>query len=374
MDNSDFKTTSNLKVTVIGLGLIGGSLIKALYERVGIRDITAVNRSMPPIEQALKDGFISRGFTECNEHVFNSDIIFICTPVKPTLAFIDELSGKVKPDCIVTDVCSTKTEIIDHINKMVSPPVFIGGHPMAGTEKTGYKEGFSHLFENAYYILSKSNTTTNSALETMLLILNLIGAIPIILDAGEHDKITAAISHAPHIIAASLVNLVREQDSSDGIMQMLAAGGFKDITRIASSSPEMWENITLSNKTQIIDAITKYIDLLQEFTKYVANNDSEKILKFLDDARKYRDSFSVSNKGLISPSCDLIIDVMDKPGIIGEITTLLGENNINIKNINVSNSREFEQGCLKVTLTDFESVKIAFDILANKDYKVYMNI
>jgi prephenate dehydrogenase len=363
----------NLKVTVIGLGLIGGSLVKALYERVGIRDITAVNRSQSSIDQALKDGFISRGFTDLNEYIFDSDIIFVCTPVKPSLNFISELSGKIKPGCIVTDVCSTKTEIIDFVNKMDSPPLFIGGHPMAGTEKAGYKEGFSHLFENAYYILSKSSTTTDESLETMISLLKEIGAIPIILDADEHDKITAAISHTPHIIAASLVNLVHNQDPTGNIMQTLAAGGFKDITRIASSSPEIWENITLSNKTQIVEAISKYIKLLEKFTGYIKNNDSENILKFFDSARVYRNSFSQSAKGLISPSCDLIVDVMDKPGIIGEMATLLGKNGINIKNINVSNSREFEQGVLKVTLADFESVKIAFDLLSDKGYKVYMN-
>lgn len=373
MLNNNYKVNDDFKVTVIGLGLIGGSLIKALYERAGIKNIIAVNRSEAPLSLALKDGFVNSSYTEINEQIYNSDIIFICTPVKPTLEYIKALSGKVKPECIVTDVCSTKTEILDFVNGLDNPPLFIGGHPMTGTEKTGYSESFPHLFENAYYILSKSKTTTSESLDLLTNILKTIGAIPVEMDSVEHDKITAVISHVPHIIAASLVNLVNEQDSDKGTMQMLAAGGFKDITRIASSGSELWESITMSNKTQIVKVLSKYVKSLEQFSNYVENNDSEKILNFFKSAKILRDSFSSNTKSLISSSPELIVDVMDKPGIIGEIATLLGENSISINNINVSNSREFEQGCLKVTLADSADVASAFDLLSNKGYKAYMN-
>lgn len=373
MTKNDFKVSNNLKITVIGLGLIGGSLIKALNERANISNIIAVNRSKGPLESAIKDGFISHGFTELNDQVYNSDIIFICTPIKPTLEYLKTLSGKVKPSCIVTDVCSTKSEIIDFVNKMDNPPLFIGGHPMTGAEKTGYSSGFSHLFENAYYILSKSKTTTEESLELLKNLLEIIGALPIEIDASEHDKITAVISHVPHIIAASLVNLVREQDSDKGTMQMLAAGGFKDITRIASSSSELWEGITISNKKQIVQALSKFMELLKNFSDYTENNDSQKMLTFFESAKNYRDSFSSNAKSLIALSGELIVDVKDEPGIIGDIATLLGKSSINVNNINVSKSREYEQGCLTVTLADSADINSAYDLLTKKGYKVYMN-
>lgn len=362
----------NKKVTIIGLGLIGGSLARALHERTEISDITAINRDIGPVNKAVKDGCISRGFTEVNEHVWESDVIFICTPVKSAIEYIDIIAGRVKPGCIVTDVGSTKLEIINHVNQMLNAPCFIGGHPMAGSEKTGYSASFAHLFENAYYILTPCKTSNETAINTITGLVKAIGGIPVIMDAVEHDRITGSISHVPHIIASALVNMVKNLDSPDGKMQMLAAGGFKDITRIASSSPEMWENVVSSNEQQIRAILDSYIQILDKFKKSIELKDTKAIYDFFESARNYRDSFPSNNKrGLIDPAHEIVVDVVDKPGVIGEIATILGNNCINIKNINVSNSREFEHGCLRITLPDSESVNIAFDLLHNTGYKVY---
>lgn len=359
------------KVSIIGLGLIGGSIAKALRERLDIKDITAVNSNLDAVGQAIKDGVISRGFTEVNNHVFESDLIFICTPVKYAFEYLCKISGHIKPDCIVTDVCSTKAEIIDHVGNIPFPPCFVGGHPMAGSEKTGYGASSAHLFENAYYILSPSSTTTPQSLKCMEEIVSGIGAIPVVLDAREHDRITGAISHVPHIIASALVNMVKEMDTSDGKMQMLAAGGFRDITRIASSSPEMWESITLSNNRQISQILDCYIKMLIKFKGFMKQNDSRNILSFFESAKLFRDSISSRKAGLITPLYNILVDVVDKPGIIGEIATILGSEGINIKNINISNSREFEQGCLRITLPDSDSQNRAVDLLVNRGYRVF---
>lgn len=364
----------NKKITIIGLGLIGGSLARIFSERMNISDITAINRSAESLNHALKDGTITRGFNELNSYVFDSDIIFICTPVKMAIEYIKALSGKVKKECIITDVGSTKGEIVEYINKMIDPPCFIGGHPMAGTENSGYSASFSHLFENAFYILSPGKSTSEKALNCMVSLVKAIGAIPVIIDADEHDKATACISHVPHIIASALVNMVKNLDSNEGQMQMLAAGGFKDITRIASSSPEMWENIILSNKYRINEILDYFIKTLEEFKVYIDNDSSKDIYSFFEKAKKYRDSLPISKKGLLTPVSEIIIDVIDEPGKIGEIATLLGRNGVNIKNINVSNSREIEQGCLIITLSDSDSMDLAFDLLHESGYKVYKNI
>ena len=359
------------KVTIIGLGLIGGSLAKALRERLGIRDITAVGRSIEPLDKAVADGTISRGFTVLNDHVWESDLIFICTPVKTAMEYIRSLAGNVKASCIVTDVGSTKAEIINYVNALPEFIRFVGGHPMAGTEKTGYSSSFSHLFENAYYILTPSKSSDKNAMDFMTDLVRGIGALPVILDAEEHDRIVGSISHLPHIAAAALVNAVSQADTGDGKMQTLAAGGFRDITRIASSSPEMWQSITLSNSQQIREALKKYMGLLEKFDKYIEAGDSANIYKFFENAKNYRDTFSAGKKGLIEPLPEIAIDVVDRPGVIGEIATLLGKNGVNIKNINVSNSREFEHGCLIITLPDPETMAKAFDLLAGKGYSVY---
>jgi prephenate dehydrogenase len=269
-------------------------------------------------------------------------------------------------------VGSTKAGIIDFVSNMDAQFCFIGGHPMAGTEKTGYSSSFAHLFENAYYILTPCRNVQQASIDILAGLVKGIGGIPVILEADEHDKIAAGISHVPHLIASALVNLVKEMDGAlDGKMQILAAGGFKDITRIASSSPEVWESIILSNKQEAENVLEAYIDILKKIKSSVNLGDSDSIYSFFETARNYRKSFSSTKKGLIAPLYDIIVDVVDKPGIIGKIATLLGSSNVNIKNINVSNSREFEQGCLRITLPDPESACKALDILGNSGYKAF---
>lgn len=361
------------KVAIIGLGLIGGSLARALNEKAGVREIIAVTRNSEAISQAIHDRSICRGSDSLGEDVYSSDVIFICTPVRQALGFMDELSGKVKPGCIVTDVGSTKEEITMYADNRTKLCCFIGGHPMAGTEKSGYAAGFSHLFENAYYVLTPCSRTSDSAIECMKGLIKSIGAIPVVMDAALHDRVTGGISHLPHIIASGLVNMVREQDTSDGAMQMLAAGGFRDITRIASSNPGMWENIVTSNKKYVLELLDCFTDVLCGFRLLLQKDESAAIKDFFETARNFRDSMSSRMGGIISPAIELIVDVEDKPGIIGEIATILGKHNINIKNINVTNSREMEQGCLKIRLSDTQSENIAFDLLKDTGYKVYKN-
>lgn len=358
-------------VSIIGLGLIGGSLTKALKERLNITEIKAVDLSEHNINQALAEGYISKGYTEINDDIYDADLIFICTPVKNAIEYIKKLSSKVSENCIITDVASTKSEIVNFINSMDKPPRFIGGHPMAGTEKSGFASSLSHLFENAYYILTPTIGTKEEDINVMVDIIKRIGAIPIIADAEEHDFVTAAISHVPHIIASALVNLVGKLDYPDGKMQTLAAGGFKDITRIASSSPDLWENVVLSNNQKIRKVLDAFIETLYEFKHYMDNDNAKAINNYFRTAKALRDSLPDNRKGLLISAHEIIVDVVDKPGIIGEIASILGNNGVNIKNINVSNSREFEQGCLRITLPDSDSVKNAVILLSDHGYKVY---
>jgi prephenate dehydrogenase len=364
-------TMARNKIAIIGLGLIGGSLARALHEKLGFCGITAVDTNKRALDMALDQGIIEKGITEPDSSVYSSDIIFICTPVNQTLEYIAELAPRIKETCIITDVGSTKEEIIRQVKSMQRPPCFIGGHPMAGAERSGFENSYAHLFENAYYVLTPSASTTPESLEALSDIIAGIGAIPIVMSAEEHDMAAAGISHLPHVIAAALVNLVRELDQGTGRMQALAAGGFRDITRIASSNPVIWESIVLSNKKHLIRLVEQFRKSLESFSENLKNGDSEEIYNFFAGAGRFRDAISEQTQGLIQPLYKLTVDVKDRPGIIGEITTMLGRNNINIKNINVANSREFEQGCLIITFSDKSNANIAFDLLMNAGYKVY---
>lgn len=363
------------RISIIGLGLIGGSLAKAIREKLGKdrAEIAAVSRSKAPLDKALSEGVIDYASTELNDIVYSSDIIFLCTPVNDFKHYIDSLKGKIKAGCIITDVGSTKGEVVDYINSLPDAPCFVGGHPMAGTEKTGYKAGYAHLFENAYFILTPCKSTTQAAMDALLTVIEAIGAIPVIMEAAEHDRVTGCVSHIPHIIASALVNLVKISDTADGKMKMLAAGGFKDITRIASSSPELWQNIISSNKDTLLALLDSFNRIIKDISECIHNDARDEIIAFFENARSFRDSVSDSRRGLLGSLCEITVDVVDKPGIIGKIATLLGDKGINIKNINVSNSREFEQGCLKITLPDRSSASAAFDLLSSFGYRVFKN-
>lgn len=360
-------------ISIIGLGLIGGSLSKALRQKNKNLKIYAVDNNADSIELAQSEGTIDMGFSDCCSEVWTSDVIFVCTPVSRTIQYINQLSANVRESCIITDVASTKGEICDYIDSLEKPPIFIGGHPMAGTEKSGYKNALAHLFENAFYVLTPTKAVKECHIDTLKTLISGIGAMTIIVSAREHDLVTGCISHVPHIVASVLVTLAKSSENETGLVKLLAAGGFKDITRIASSNPGMWENIVLSNSSVIIDLLNDCKEITDKIIGSIKSHDNKAIYGFFENAKNFRDSFSNTSVGLFPKNFELLVDVPDKPGIIGSITTLLGNNQINIKNINVSNSREFEQGCLKITLSDQFNTDRAFEILSASSYKVFRN-
>ncbi len=396
MENKLINMPNNKKILIIGLGLIGGSIAKALKQKLGFNNITALDTNEETISHALYDRVIKEGFTTVNDSMQKSDLVFLCTPTKLAKKYIGDIYTKLPPGSLVTDVCSTKTEIVKYADSIkskwhedspaskysshLSPqkasmlndtPAFIGGHPMVGSERGGYQVSTAHLFENAYYILTPTQSSGSKNVIFMTELVKGMGGIPLILKPEEHDFITAGISHVPHIIASALVNLVMQSETEDGKLKMLAAGGFKDITRIASSSPQMWENIISSNSEQIIKILSNYISILDNLKSDICQNNTHNIFEFFESAKSFRDSVPSAIKGLIEPLEEIYADVEDKPGIIGKIATLLGENGINIKNINISNNREFEQGCLKISLPDRSMADRAYKLLSIEGYIVY---
>lgn len=356
----------------VGLGLIGGSIAKSM-KRVLQKNakIIAYDRNTTTLSSALEEGVIDVLCTSIDAHFSACDYIFLCAPI----AFNDEnlltLRTYLSDTCILTDVGSVKTDIHKHIQELSLEYCFIGGHPMAGSEKTGYEHSSDRLIENAYYILTPTSTVPDSCVKKYEQLVEQLGAIPLILDYETHDYVTAAVSHLPHIIAASLVNLVHDSDNAEGIMKMIAAGGFKDITRIASSSATMWQQISMINREHIEVLLKNYIQSLMQIQSNIRQMDSTALYTLFDSARTYRDSFVEASRGPIKRIFSIYVDIPDETGVIATIATILASHQINLRNIGIINNREFEQGALRIDFNDEVSMQQAIVTLQKHNYTLF---
>lgn len=283
------------KITIIGLGLIGGSLAKAINKNSICETLVGIDGNLNSIEAAKQEGVIQAGDTSIQEYVYDSDMIVICTPVLECIKTLHFLHGKVKPDCIISDVSSTKLEIINCVNAMENPPIFVGGHPMAGKEKSGYLSADADLFNKATYLVTPSKSSTPDATKILTKIIKTIGANPILIEAEEHDKVLSGASHMPHIMAASMVTLLNDPSLQKYQFEKFIGGGFIDTTRVASSNPIMWEQILLSNSNNIIAHLEIMENIIKNLKTYIQEADSEKINQFFKTAKTTRD-YLISNK------------------------------------------------------------------------------
>ena len=363
----------NLKIGFIGLGLIGGSIAKKIKEVYKDFYIVAYNRSEQSRIDALNDKVADIVTDKIDNNFKDCDYIFLCTPVEQNIKYLSILKDIISPTCIITDVGSVKGNIHEEINFLGMTKNFIGGHPMAGSEKTGYQNSSATLLENAYYVITPTKDTDETKLTEFFNIIESLKAIPVILNCEEHDYAVAAISHVPHLIAACLVNLVKDNDSDKETMKLLAAGGFKDITRIAASSPEMWQQICSTNKENIVDLIDKYIVALQSAKENVLEEGSKGVYDLFSTSREYRNSFSDKSHGPIKKGYRIYCDIIDESGAISKIATILALSNINIMNIGIIHNREFDAGVLKVEFYDQTSMEDAIEILKKFKYQIYIN-
>ena len=359
------------KVGFIGLGLIGGSLAKAIRTYFPDYEIVAFDKNKEALALATQESVIDVAATTIDDNFRNCSYIFLCAPVAFNVAYLKQLTEYLNDACILTDVGSVKTNIHEEVIKLGIEKYFIGGHPMAGSEKSGYANSKAMILENAYFVLTPSKEVSQEKIDKYEQLVSTIHALPIILDYKEHDYITGTISHLPHIIAATLVNYVKDSDTKSELMKRLAAGGFKDITRIASSSPTMWQHICLKNKDNISQILASYIKYLEEVKSMIDCGDGQAIYDWFDSSRIYRNSLPGASSGPIKKQFAVYCDIIDEAGGIAAIATILASNGLSIKNIGIVHNREFEEGVLRIEFYDESSSKKAAELLQKFRYIVY---
>ena len=355
----------------IGFGLIGGSIAKALKENNPDYKITAFDINKDSLKLALEDGIVDTATDAIDMHFSDCDFIFMCAPVLNNANSLEALKKVLSPATILTDVGSVKTDIHKRVKELGLEEQFIGGHPMAGSERIGYSNSNAKILENAYYILTPTVNIGIDKINAYIDLITQMRAIPLQLTYEEHDFVTAAISHLPHVISASLVNLVKASDSEKGTMKAIAAGGFKDITRISSSSPVMWQNICLTNKDNILILLEKYIESLSEIKEQIMTSDEQEIYNFFDTARNYRDSFIEANSGPIKKAYTLRMELADRTGALAEVVALLAKESINIKNIGILHNREYQAGAMHIEFYDNVTLDKAKELLNANHYIIY---
>lgn len=339
------------RVLIIGLGLIGGSLALCVKKRH--KDSTIVGYDIFPEQAKLARmlGVVDELAQSIEESAKEADLILIATPVQETERIISLLADiPLKENVIISDTGSTKTTIVKKAEKLIQKGVtFIGGHPMAGSHKSGVAAAREWLFENAFYLLTPPASTPEEKLHELKEWLVGTKAKFITISPEEHDYLTGVISHFPHVIAASLVHQAEKTSHEQTLVTRLAAGGFRDITRIASSSPEMWRDILLHNKEVILQLLKEWQQEMEEVAVMIENEDSDKIYQFFAQAKQFRDELPQKEKGAIPSFYDLFVEVPDYPGVISEVTGYLAKEEISITNIQIRETREDILGVLVIS-------------------------
>jgi prephenate dehydrogenase len=339
------------RVFVIGLGLIGGSL--ALCIKKEHKDVTIVGFDINSEQARLAKmlGVIDEIAENIYSGAIDANLIIISAPVNETEAIIQFLAGlPLHPEVIITDTGSTKSKIVRNAQNLKDSGItFIGGHPMAGSHKSGVSAAKEILFENAFYLLTPQEHIEESKVELLKLWLMGTRAKFLTITPENHDYLTGIVSHFPHIIAASIVRQTEKLAESESLIPRLAAGGFRDITRIASSSPEMWKDILLHNREILIELLNQWQIEMNGVKMLLENENSSAIYDYFHQAKQFRDGLPLKEKGAIPAFYDLFVDVPDYPGVISEITGYLAKEEISITNIRILETREDINGILVIS-------------------------
>lgn len=369
--NKSAKVDIMTKIAIIGVGLMGGSLALCFRGQPDLHVVGLSNRESS-VRKYIERGVVDHATTSLREAVEDADFIFLCVPVGNLADYLHALQEiGLKPGAIITDVGSTKGSICREAASMDwKGAYFIGGHPMAGSERSGVEEATPLLYENAFYVLTPGEDIPADVYERLENLLKWTRAQIVRVDADQHDAIVGAISHLPHIIAAALVNQVAGYDAGNPLYRHLAAGGFRDITRIASSEPVIWRDILLNNRDVVLRLLKDWNAEIASFTRLLEERDGDGVEEQFRRSREFRDQIPERRRGMLNSLYDLYVDVPDHPGVIGQIASQLGAERINLSNIQIIESRGEVPGVLRLSFRSQEDLDRA-GVLLKEEYRVH---
>jgi prephenate dehydrogenase len=277
------------RMAMVGVGLINGSLAKAARKKKLVGEILGVGRDKERLARAQEQGIIDRYSVQMSDVVGEVDVVVVGTPVGIIVEFIREMVPFLKKGTIITDVGSVKKKIVEEVEAFLPDSLyFVGGHPIAGTENSGFEESFSTLFEGRKCVITPVATSNPQAMEKVKALWTGVGSKVVYMNGETHDMVLAAVSHLPHIIAYSMVNCLLTIEGFEENILSFSAGGFKDFTRIAASHPEMWRDIVLMNRDKLLPMIERFQDYLSGLRDAIEQEDAERLFAEFNKSRIFK--------------------------------------------------------------------------------------
>ena len=360
-------------IAIIGVGLIGGSLgIAWKKRRPNVRIVGFDNPSV--LMTAVERGAIDRGASSAADAVREADVVVLAAPLRAIVATLDDIAPHLKPGAVVTDVGSVKRPVVNHALDVLPEHVqFVGGHPMAGSERRGVEHADALLFENATYVLCppSGRRPLQEEQPAFVDLIRSTGARLLMLDADRHDAIAATVSHLPQFLAVALMSYAADRNASDDAFLQLAAGGFRDMTRIASSPFDVWRDIFIANGGPILDALAGFSALLQRLRARLATEDLSALQEAFETAGAARDSIPRDTKGFLHPLADVYVYAEDRPGELLSIARILHDASLNIKDIELLKIREGTGGAFRIGFSDPGVAEAAVEALSSARYTAY---
>jgi prephenate dehydrogenase len=367
------KFTSSFKhITIIGVGLIGGSLGLAIKRRLRNVKVTGVDKPRV-LRRARQRGAIDLDEPSLAKAVSQADLVFLACPTAKILQLLPDVAKHSLPTTVVTDVGSVKAEIVQRANKLFPSGNFVGGHPMAGLEFSGIDAAHPLLFENAVYVLTstkRTKSTKKAHLKRLSAFLQTLGARVMVMNAETHDSVASVVSHLPQLTAVALMNVAGKRSTAASKHLQLAAGGFRDMTRIASSRFEIWNDILGFNKRGIDRAVQLLERELKSYRSSLRKRSLSHIKQDFSRARKFRNAIPRNMKGFLHSLSNLYVYVQDRPGVLAKMTGALSHAKINISDLELLKVREGSGGTFRLSFESKNLAGRALRILRKRGFEV----
>jgi len=360
-----------MRVAIIGTGLVGASLGLSLRRLDEIDEVVGFDSDPVQLAVAVDRGALDSGAGSAAAAVRGADLVILAVPVSVVVDTAANLGPLLAPGTVLTDTTSVKARVVAAMRAAVRPGVHvIGGHPMAGSHETGADHASAELFVGATYLLTPTVDTDAGAYQRLHGLLARLGARPLAVDPARHDALVAVVSHLPQLAATTLMNLAtdRAREEHAGLL-LLAAGGFRDATRVAASNPDLWVEICAENRDAIVAVLDDYRERVGRLRSVLAVGDEASLRRELADARASRRSLP-GKETMTGALVELHLPIPDRPGVLAEVTTTVGAIGVNIEDLGIQHAPEGGQGVLRLAIIGFKPAGVAREALESLGYEV----